>query len=255
MYGGFSEFRIFMQILPLSLILLSERWQDYAGSGAIPLLTPDAGLAARKEEEGGGPTRKSPEASAPVWALRETFPVLMPLTIVLIGLSTGIAARRYYIIFEDLQPAHQAQSELGKHSIKPEGYVRNLVVESEMLRKKYADAELELGMIASDDGKKSKAIGHYRNVLSQETNSIAANNLAWILATASDPHLRNGNEAVRLAEQACRSTQYEEVYMIATLSAAYAEAGRFNDAIANRYCSKGPRGGSGERAKRVGSTS
>ncbi len=32
-YGGFNEFRIFMDILPLSLILLSERWEEYAGSG------------------------------------------------------------------------------------------------------------------------------------------------------------------------------------------------------------------------------
>src|SRR5208282_6022315 len=34
MYGALNEFRIFMQILPLSLILLSERWEEYVGPGA-----------------------------------------------------------------------------------------------------------------------------------------------------------------------------------------------------------------------------
>jgi hypothetical protein len=232
MYGGFVEFHIFMQILPLSLILLSEWWQDYAGSGAIPRLTADAGLAARKKAKGGSPTRYSPEASAPGWALRETFPVLMPLTLVLIGLSTGIAAWRYYIIFEDLQPAHRAQSEIGEHIfVKPEGHFRNLAVECESLRKKYTGAEMELARIASLNGKDLEAIGCYRNVLSQETNAIAANNLAWLLATASDPGLRNGNEAVRLAEQACQSTQYNEAPVMGILAAAYAEAGRFDDAV------------------------
>ena len=53
-----------------------------------------------------------------------------------------------------------------------------------------------------------------------------------LLATASDPRLRNGNEAVRLAEQACQLSQYKDVTMIGVLAAAYAEAGRFNDAVA-----------------------
>ena len=35
MYGDFQEFRIFIQILPLSLILLSERWRDYARSDGL----------------------------------------------------------------------------------------------------------------------------------------------------------------------------------------------------------------------------
>jgi tetratricopeptide (TPR) repeat protein len=69
-------------------------------------------------------------------------------------------------------------------------------------------------------------------VLELDTNSVPAlNNLAWLLATASDPHLRNGKEAVRLAEQACHLTQYKEAFLVGTLAAAYAEAGRFDDAV------------------------
>jgi hypothetical protein len=211
MYGGINEYRIFMQVLPLSLILLSVRLEGGTGSAAADQIA---------------------SGSAPAWALRETFPVLIPITVVLIGLSTGLVAWRYYSIYENLQPGHRLQSELGKHTIKPEGGVRNLVVESESLRQKYIEAEMELGRMTSFEGKNSDAMRYYRNILSLETNTVAANNLAFLLATDPDPKLRNGKEAVRLAEQTCQLTQYKEAYMIGTLSVAYAEVGRFNDTIA-----------------------
>ena len=57
------------------------------------------------------------------------------------------------------------------------------------------------------------------------------NNLAWALAASSDDELRNGAEAVRLAEQACELTHYGDPLFIGTLAAAYAEAGRFPEAV------------------------
>jgi tetratricopeptide (TPR) repeat protein len=60
----------------------------------------------------------------------------------------------------------------------------------------------------------------------------ALNNLALILATSSDDGLRNGAEAVPLAERACKLTQYHQPLFIETLAAAYAEAGRFKEAQA-----------------------
>jgi tetratricopeptide (TPR) repeat protein len=212
MYGGFNEFRIFMQILPLSLLLLSERWQEYAGSGAA-------------EKQSAGPT--------PAWTVRKTFPILVPATIVLIGMSSGIAAWRYYNLFENLRPDRQAQSEIGKHAIEPKGEVNNLAVDCQLLREKYGGAELELAMLSVANQQLSDAIEHCRRALELNTNSIPAlNDLAWLLATASNPQLRNGKEAVLLAERACQLTQYKEAYPIGTLAAAYAEAGRFDDAVA-----------------------
>ena len=41
---------------------------------------------------------------------------------------------------------------------------------------------------------------------------------------------RRKNSGLRLAEQACRLTSYKEATPLGTLAAAYAEAGRFNDA-------------------------
>ena len=60
---------------------------------------------------------------------------------------------------------------------------------------------------------------------------MALNNLAWILATSPDDGLRNGTEAVRLAERACELTHYDEPLFIGTLAAAYAESGRFPEAV------------------------
>jgi tetratricopeptide (TPR) repeat protein len=57
------------------------------------------------------------------------------------------------------------------------------------------------------------------------------NNLAWILAAGAEAELRDGAEAVRLAERACELTHYQEPLFIGTLAAAYAEAGRFPEAV------------------------
>lgn len=63
------------------------------------------------------------------------------------------------------------------------------------------------------------------------TNAEALNNLAWIRAANADPALRNGTEAVRLAEKACAISKEKEPLLIGTLAAAYAEAGRFAEAF------------------------
>jgi hypothetical protein len=211
MYGGINEFRIFMQILPLSLMLMSERWQESVGSGA-------------PEELPAGP--------APAWALRETFPVLIPLTIVVVGLSTGIAAGRYYSICENLRANGGAPSELGKRNIELKGHVSNLIVEYHALRNEFVKDELELAKVSIEDQRPLDAISHYERALEQDTNSVVAlSSLAWMRATAADPHLRKSDEAVRLAERACQLTQNQDAALVGILAAAYAEAGRFSDAI------------------------
>jgi hypothetical protein len=58
------------------------------------------------------------------------------------------------------------------------------------------------------------------------------NNLAWEFATRSNASARNGTLAVTLAERACELTHYRITVTIGTLAAAYAEAGRFDEAIA-----------------------
>lgn len=57
------------------------------------------------------------------------------------------------------------------------------------------------------------------------------NNLAWLLAACGDASVRNGPRAVQLAERACQLTQSQQPFLLGTLAAAYAEAGRFEDAV------------------------
>ena len=82
-------------------------------------------------------------------------------------------------------------------------------------------------------GRSAEAVPHYRAALRLDPGlTIALNNLAWILATHPQPEIRNGGDAVRLAERACRATEYRVAIYVGTLAAAYAEAGRFDEAAA-----------------------
>ncbi len=58
----------------------------------------------------------------------------------------------------------------------------------------------------------------------------AGNDLAWLLATTPIDELRNGREAVRLAERAAKLTRHDEAGMLDTLAAAYAETGAYRRA-------------------------
>jgi protein O-mannosyl-transferase len=58
----------------------------------------------------------------------------------------------------------------------------------------------------------------------------ALNNFAWLRATHPDPQIRNGTQAVSLAEHACQITQSTNLWLLSTLAAAYAEAGKFSEA-------------------------
>lgn len=61
------------------------------------------------------------------------------------------------------------------------------------------------------------------------TFTASANNLAWLLSTTGDDTLRDGERAVQLAEGVCQSAP--TVGNFDTLAAAYAEVGRFEDAV------------------------
>ena len=63
-------------------------------------------------------------------------------------------------------------------------------------------------------------------------NGNAQSNLAWVFATAPDASLRNGTRAVELAERALKLAGGINPILYRTLAAAYAESGRFDDAIA-----------------------
>ena len=101
------------------------------------------------------------------------------------------------------------------------------------LRPENADARANLGSALLAKGRVRDAITQYRDAVRISPDSIAAqSNLAWLLATAADPSLRNGSEAVLLAERAESESFRSENHAIVLriLAAAYAEAGRFAEA-------------------------
>ncbi len=83
----------------------------------------------------------------------------------------------------------------------------------------------------------AEAIAYFRKALELNStlvddakNVIWINNYAWVLATNADPALRNGDEAIYLAERLCKVSNFEQWGVVDTLAAAYAEAGRFDEA-------------------------
>jgi Flp pilus assembly protein TadD len=83
-----------------------------------------------------------------------------------------------------------------------------------LMQGRYADALLQLREALSRDPERAPVLG----------------NMAWILATCPDPRMRNGKEAVALAERAVSLTGGNDAMVLDTLGAAYAEAGRFAEA-------------------------
>jgi Flp pilus assembly protein TadD len=78
----------------------------------------------------------------------------------------------------------------------------------------------------------SSAISHYRAALAAQPDRCnTLNNLAWLLATDPLPENRDGAEAVRLASRVCELTRRQEPFFLGTLAAAYAEAGRYEEAV------------------------
>jgi len=95
-----------------------------------------------------------------------------------------------------------------------------------------AETHIQLGLALADQRQAKDAMVEYRHALRLNPDAIdALNNLAWMLATHPNTELRDGTEAVRLAERACQITSYEAPLLVGTLAAAYAEAGRFEEAV------------------------
>jgi protein O-mannosyl-transferase len=105
--------------------------------------------------------------------------------------------------------------------------------EAVRLKPSQADVYSKVAVLLESQGKMDQAIACYRESLRLNPDQEEiCNNLAWTLATHPDPKLRDGNEAVRLAEHACELSAYRKTIMVGTLAAAYAEAGRFPETIA-----------------------
>ena len=116
------------------------------------------------------------------------------------------------------------------------GRLRDAAAEYEKalaLHPDYAAAHFNLGEVFREMGEPREAIAHYRRALEIRPDFAAAlDSLAWVLATSPDASVRDGIQAVALAARAEQISGGKNPGFVATLAAAYAEVGRFPDAVA-----------------------
>ncbi len=116
-----------------------------------------------------------------------------------------------------------------------QGQVNEAIVENQRaleIKPDYAEACNDLGLCLSQIGRVDEAIVQYRRAIELQPQLLNAQiNLAWTLATSPEPSVRNGSEAVAVAEKANQIAQAGNPLILRTLAAAYAEAGRFPEAV------------------------
>jgi len=102
-----------------------------------------------------------------------------------------------------------------------------------MLRPEVEQAHAQLRQILLSLAKESDGLQRLREIAADAPDSPRMlDELAWLLATYPDSNLRDGAEAVRLAERACALTDRRVPGLLATLAAAYAETGDFSRGVA-----------------------
>jgi tetratricopeptide (TPR) repeat protein len=168
-----------------------------------------------------------------------------------------------------LQPAHlNARSNLAAIWVQ-EGRLADAEAElRQALRTQPDDADLlsKLGLILGLEGKHAEAVSCYRHALSENPeNALNHANLAfsvevagqhdeaaveygiasridpnwpervrqqaWVLATSPEIGVRNGTLSLHLARLAARGIDKPDCHFLDTLAAAYAEVGRYEDAL------------------------
>lgn len=118
-----------------------------------------------------------------------------------------------------------------------EAYLK--AVNKEEMRVAMENAGIPLDFLSFEDksGRREKAIRamieSLKAALKKSPNDVSAlNDLAWIYATSPVRSLRDGHEAVRLAEKMKRISRSEDVSVLDTLATAYASDGEFKQAVA-----------------------
>ena len=95
-----------------------------------------------------------------------------------------------------------------------------------------AATRVTLALALMKNGQSGEAAAELNRALQLAPDKVSALNiLAWLLATASDDSVRDGKRAVQLAERANTLAGNNDPTILHTLAAAYAEAGRFDEAL------------------------
>ena len=102
------------------------------------------------------------------------------------------------------------------------------------IRPHFAACEDALASAYEDLGQGAEALTHWQRAIDADPGRVSATlGAAWLLATTPDATLRNGPQALSLAEEAQGLVPAEDPDVLDTLAAAYAETGQFAEATAS----------------------
>ena len=135
----------------------------------------------------------------------------------------------------DLRPENSPAHENLAKALLQKGQVADALIHYRKLLELQPD-NIEVhnivGTVLIQQGRIREGVEEWQKVLAiQPDNGNAMSNLAWVLATSPDESLRDGAKAVQLAEQALHISGGRIPIIFRTLAAAYAESGRFSEAI------------------------
>jgi len=106
------------------------------------------------------------------------------------------------------------------------------IAEALRLRPAYAEARFNMAEMLREDGNPRRAVDEYRKALAVRPDWIPClTRLSWILSTHPDAAIRQADEAIRLAIRAAELTRRSDAVVMDVLAAAYARAGRFDEAV------------------------
>lgn len=95
-----------------------------------------------------------------------------------------------------------------------------------------ADLFRDRGQAYAMEGQWRQALADMDTALHIDADDVEAHvSRAWTLATCPDPRVRNGRDAVASATRACELTRWKSPRPLATLAAAFAEAGQYGNAV------------------------
>jgi Flp pilus assembly protein TadD len=144
-------------------------------------------------------------------------------------------AEAHFVAAIKLDPANPVARTSYANVLARKGQLRAAIAQLRQALSLKPDIQTRLNLagLLVQAGQSRQAAAQFRSVLALQPDlPEPLSNLAWLLATSGDNALRDGSEAVRHAERACHLTGFRQTAMLSTLAAAYAEAGRFPEAVA-----------------------
>ena len=116
------------------------------------------------------------------------------------------------------------------------GRIADSIEQSEQavrIHPRYAEAQNNLGLAYLQLGDERNGARHLQESIKDDPHNLNARvNLAWVLATSDKSDVRNGTKALELVADVAAGPGRDNPIVLRTLAAAYAENGRFDEAMA-----------------------